>query len=106
MKRKLSKKKLEAIRKHKELEPELYDRSKGWCEVAMPGICEGRAINTHHRLPLGQGGEESLDNYLHLCGSGTTGCHGWIEHHRAMSYSQGWLVHMGSDPALIEWSPA
>lgn len=31
-------------------------------------------------------------NLLLLCGSGTTGCHGWVEGHRADSIDLGWLV--------------
>jgi hypothetical protein len=27
-----------------------------------------------------------------LCGSGTTGCHGWVERFREQAYEQGWLV--------------
>jgi hypothetical protein len=38
-------------------------------------------------------------NLLLLCGSGTTGCHGWIESHRETAYALGLLVHRGGDPA-------
>lgn len=31
-------------------------------------------------------------NLLHLCGSGTTGCHGWIEHHRTQAIRLGVLL--------------
>jgi hypothetical protein len=27
-----------------------------------------------------------------LCGSGVTGCHGWVETHRQDAYGDGWLV--------------
>jgi len=40
-------------------------------------------------------------NLMLVCGSGTTGCHGWIETHRAESISRGWLVFRGTDPATV-----
>jgi len=27
-----------------------------------------------------------------LCGSGTTGCHGWVERNRTAAEAEGWLV--------------
>lgn len=42
-------------------------------------ICGGRSTNTHHIYPRGQGGDDRLENFAALCGSGTTGCHGRIE---------------------------
>lgn len=65
------------------------------CEVC--GVAPGQSV--HHRLPRGQGGPWSPSNCLHVCGHGTLGCHGWIEHNRAESYRQGWLVRSGMDPA-------
>lgn len=43
----------------------------------------------------------SVANGVLLCGSGTTGCHGWIETHRAESLEAGWLVRQGVDPATV-----
>jgi len=31
-------------------------------------------------------------NLLTLCGSGTTGCHGWVEHHPKAAQAHGWSV--------------
>lgn len=36
-----------------------------------------------------------------LCGSGTTGCHGWVHGHPAEAYRLGWLVHSWHDPASV-----
>jgi hypothetical protein len=72
--------------------PIVRERSGGACEVCIPGVCLGRATNMHHRKPESHGGESVPVNLLHVCGSGTTGCHGYIEHHRAESYENGWLV--------------
>lgn len=66
--------------------------------------------SVHHRLPRGMGGSNSViginrteraSNLVTLCGTGTTGCHGWIESHRALAYASGWLVHRDSDPATV-----
>ena len=37
-------------------------------------------------------------NILLLCGSGTTGCHGWVESNREEAYDAGLLVRMGQAP--------
>lgn len=68
-------------------------------------ICElcgrRRATNYHHRLRAGQGGREHAGNGLHLCGSGTTGCHGAVHRNPQRSYANGWLVRSGVDPLLM-----
>jgi hypothetical protein len=51
----------------------LQERSGGMCE-----ICGYPGNNAHHRKNAGQGGNDDLSNLLLLCGSGTTGCHGYV----------------------------
>lgn len=51
----------------------------------------------HHRIPRGMGGTRwagihSPALLVLLCGDGTTGCHGWIESHRAEALRMGWLM--------------
>jgi hypothetical protein len=51
----------------------------------------------HHRRPRGMGGTRdprthALSNLVLLCGSATTGCHGWIESNRAEAVALGWLI--------------
>ena len=75
----------------------LRERSDGACE--MCGLAY--PTNAHHRKNLSQGGEDVLSNLLHLCGSGTTGCHGWVTEHPAISYIKGWSVRRGVDPASM-----
>lgn len=60
-------------------------------------MCEGcgraRATNFSHRVAEGQGGLWVPSNGLDLCGSGTTGCHGWL--HREPTESRnlrGWRL--------------
>jgi len=57
------------------------ERAGGRCEVRIPEVCQGYHDNTHHRLKAGRIWAPS--NLLAVCGSGTTGCHGWIEAHPA-----------------------
>ena len=58
--------------------------------------------SVHHRLPRRMGGtrdprSNDLRNLVLVCGSGTTGCHGWIESHRTEAYEQGWLIRSYDD---------
>jgi len=60
----------------------------------------------HHRRPRGMGGTSDPvvnlpANLVLLCGSGTTGCHGWVEANRVQAREDGWLVPMGVDPADV-----
>lgn len=55
--------------------------------------------SVHHRIPRGRGGTNDVENLILLCGSGTTGHHGWVEKNRAASYRLGYLVETGIDPA-------
>jgi hypothetical protein len=55
----------------------VLERSQGLCER-----CGRRAYLTiHHRKKRSHRGEWSLTNCVAVGGSGTTGCHGWIESH-------------------------
>lgn len=41
-----------------------------------------RSESAHHTVAKGQGGDDVAENLTMLCGSGTTGCHGEVEHGR------------------------
>lgn len=52
-------------------------------------------LSTQHRVARGMGGsrqpwKNEPANLLTLCGSGTTGCHGWIERRPAWAEAHGW----------------
>jgi hypothetical protein len=70
-------------------------RSNGLCEVC--GRAEG--TNMHHRKGRSQGGPWTPENILHLCGSGTTGCHGAITVNPALAKSRGWSLLSTQVPA-------
>ena len=57
----------------------------------------------HHRRPRSHPwpGLHQPANLLLLCGSGTTGCHGWVHAHPAPAYRLGYLVHAWDDPTTI-----
>jgi hypothetical protein len=71
------------------------ERSGGICEVCAVAY----ATNFHHRKNRSQGGLWCPSNGLDLCGSGSTGCHGFITSHPKLSYEYGYSVRSGRDPA-------
>lgn len=83
----------------------VYLRANGYCERCGVGL-NGKAVSIHHRRPRRMGGTSdpiinTVPNLLLVCGSGTTGCHGWIESNRTAAYQSGWLLHSGQDPESI-----
>lgn len=63
-------------------------------------------VSVHHRRPRMMGGSKNLDlhksaNLIALCGSGTTGCHGWVESHRAEARQLGYLIQKVESAELI-----
>lgn len=73
----------------------LKSRSDGICEICGTAP----ATNFHHRKNRSQLGGNELSNALHLCGSGTTGCHGMVTEHPRDAYNYGWSVRSGFNPA-------
>lgn len=71
-------------------------------------LCGGAAhgqrgvdFSIHHRKLRSQGGLNDLPNLITLCGSGTTGHHGWAHHNRKAAEADGWIVRSGFDPASV-----
>ena len=54
----------------------------------------------HHRQ-LRRFGDHSAANLVLLCGSGTTGCHGWVHANPALAYATGLMIHSWHDPASV-----
>lgn len=91
---------------------EVLHRDEGSCVR-----CGQVVFNTHSEQPLaqyslqhrrarGMGGTRNPianapENLIVLCGTGTTGCHGWVETHREESRQHGWAISQTEDPALI-----
>lgn len=54
-------------------------------------------VSIHHRRPRMMGGSKNEElhkaaNLIALCGSGTTGCHGWVESNREQARTLGFLI--------------
>lgn len=54
-------------------------------------------VSIHHRRPRMMGGSKDEElhkaaNLIALCGSGTTGCHGWVESNREQARTFGFLI--------------
>jgi hypothetical protein len=63
-------------------------------------------VSVHHRRPRMMGGSSNPQlhlsaNLIALCGSGTTGCHGWVESHRTESRELGYLIQKVESAELI-----
>jgi hypothetical protein len=58
-------------------------------------------VNRDHRKGRGVGGLTVVENLQVLCGSGTTGCHGWRTTHPTDALNEGFAVPGWADPA--EW---
>lgn len=76
-------------------------RDKGRC--CRCGNDVGEWWSRQHRLARGSGGSSdpviaSAANKVTLCGSATTGCHGWVELYRLASRPFGWSLLRGDDP--------
>lgn len=78
-------------------------RAMGRCERCGGSLTGWDAWSLHHRRARGMGGTrrastESVANLVVLCGSGTTGCHGWVESNRDQARELGWLLRQQQEP--------
>lgn len=55
----------------------------------------------HHRKLRSRGGADAADNLILACGSGTTGCHGWMHANPAEATLLGFIVPSWADPATV-----
>lgn len=60
-----------------------------------------QGVNRDHRKNRSQGGLSVVSNLQLLCGSGTTGCHGWVTTNPADALAEGWSVPGWATPS--EW---
>lgn len=96
-----------ATREVRELVVERDGRRCVCCGAWVPGM----PGSIHHRTPRGMGGTRDPKvnlpaNLLLLCGSGTTGCHGWVEANRERARELGYLVSWwehASDIPVVYW---
>lgn len=73
------------------------ERDSGVC-VKCHLVHPLHGVNFDHRKNKGQGGLWAASNGQLLCGSGTTGCHGWKTQNPAQAAAEGWAVPAWADP--------
>lgn len=73
------------------------------CGKIIVGISH---VSVHHRI-LGNRKDRRPSNLITLCGSGTTGCHGWVHNHPVDAKTRGWIVsrfaRRDATPELSVW---
>ena len=67
------------------------------CCIRCGQWAEGGSL--HHRVMRSQGGRNTIENLVLVCGSGITGCHGWAHHNRTDALAERLLVRSFDDPA-------
>lgn len=70
------------------------------CGRWLPGTPASR----HHRKRRSQASRAEVHspaNIILLCGTGTTGCHGWVHAHPEEAYRYGWLVRGRDNPKKV-----
>lgn len=72
----------------------VYERAERLCERC----CRNGSLSVHHRKKRSQGGLWTPDNCVLLCGHGTKGCHGWVEHNPTFAHAEGWHVKGWQSP--------
>jgi hypothetical protein len=79
----------------------VVDRDRGCCVRCGAAVSGERGVgwSIQHRRSRGNGGTSRPDtnepqNLILLGGDGTTGCHGWVEHHPIEADTHGWAVPM------------
>jgi hypothetical protein len=64
------------------------ERSGGVCEIQVPGLCWGRALDFSHRIREGQGGPWSPRNGLDACRA----CHEWTHRYPSAARVKRWAL--------------
>ena len=94
---------------------QVWERDKGrcfLCQVQLRKDERGVSWSLHHRQPRGMGGTSKVMTAakgMLLCGTGVSGCHGYVESHRAEAMEKGWLISVNSRmqpaevPVLTVW---
>ena len=55
----------------------------------------------HHRKFRSRRGGDEVSNGVLLCGSGTTGCHGWVHDNPAAARAEGFAVESHEEPRMV-----
>jgi hypothetical protein len=84
----------------------VLERDEYRCAVCGIGVLD-IPFSIHHRRNRGSGGSSdplinAPSNLLTVCGTGTTGCHGWIGDSPAEAIEHGYAVSLNSQQATAE----
>jgi hypothetical protein len=86
-----------------EAEQAAKDRDGDTCQRCGRNL-QGQPASKHHRKLKGRGTPpeefDRVENIVVLCGTGTTGCHGWAHAERTASHEAGWTCWTWEDPAV------
>ena len=84
----------------------VLERDEYRCAVCGQSVLE-IPMSVHHRRNRGSGGSSdplinAPSNLLTTCGTGTTGCHGWITESPAEALEHGYVVSLNSREATTD----
>lgn len=69
----------------------VFNRDR-WCVRCGKALLKGRGDYSIHHLTLrSHGVDNRVEAQALFCGSGTTGCHGWVHAHPAAARAAGWI---------------
>lgn len=63
------------------------------CKAKIEGVCQGRAVHSHHRKTRARGGSNDPVNLVRLCHA----CHDWVHGHSIAATEMGLLLHAWDD---------
>lgn len=87
----------------------VIERDGGMCQWCGE-LVRSDDYSLQHRRARGMGGSKdpvssSPSNAVLMCGSGTTGCHGFVEANPVVAEGRGFRVRQGADPRHVPlWS--
>lgn len=84
----------------------VFARANYRCERCNKQLHGVFGVSVHHRRPRMMGGSKNERlhlpaNLIVLCGSGTSGCHGWVESYRDKAREHGYLIQKVDSAELI-----
>lgn len=85
-----------------ELRPLVFERDNYHCARCGNDYLVA-ALEAHHRLPRGNGGPDTMENLVSLCGPNPLGCHGHIHAHPDEGYASGLLIRESDGPPVVAW---
>lgn len=87
------------------IEAQCMERDHGRCVRCGAPLATGwPGYSCHHRQSRSVG-PDTLENRIMLCGSGTTGCHGWVHAHPKISRDEGWIISKYTKEAELPQVP-